>query len=224
MQMDKQGFVSFIKQSISGAFMSASAKEPQPETEKERWFRAVQESDIYALKHLLKLEFPINQVNERGRTALMIATYNRDEKTAAFLIEQGADVNNRDDRLNSPFLYAAAEGYLEILKLMGSKGDVKVVNRYGGIGIIPASERAHLETLEWLLKNTASDVNHVNNLGWTALLEAIILGDGTDKYVKTVQLLLRYGASPDIADRDGVTPIEHAEKLGYTKILKLLEA
>ena len=44
--------------------------------------------------------------------------------------------------------------------------------------MIPASERGHVEVVRYLLEETDVDVDHVNNLGWTALLEAVILGDG----------------------------------------------
>lgn len=217
-----QGIVALLRQSLSEAFGSTYSKVASKENDKSKWFKAVKNSDRSFLKKALKSKFDINAQNRQGQTALMVATYNRDVKVAALLISEGADVNLRDHQLNSPFLYAGAEGYLEILQLIGHRGDVKIVNRYGGIGIIPASERAHYDTLKWLLENTTSDVNHVNRLGWTALLEAIILGDGTDKYVRVVQLLLKHGASQEVADRDGVTASEHAEKLGYTKILNLL--
>lgn len=222
--MNKHSMASIIRNSLGGAFGGGFAKEEKEESASSKWFKAVEKSDRSALKKLMKADFNINCKNAKGQTALLIATYNNDVKLAGFLIEAGANVNAQDETLNSPFLYAAAEGYLPILQLIGDRGNVKAMNRFGGIGIIPASERANLETLTWLLENTASDVNHTNHMGWSALIEAIILGDGTEKYVKTVQLLLKHGASPYLADRDGVTPIEHAEKLGYTKILKLLKA
>lgn len=216
--MEKQNLKSILWNSLVGRSKLIKKDEAT------RWFKAVEKGDKYSMKKLLKNGFNVNKKNNKGQTALMLATYNNDIKLVEFLMLYEADVNAQDATLNSPFLYAAAEGYLDILKIIGPQGDVKRINRFGGIGIIPASERAHVETLEWLLENTASDVNHVNHMGWTALLEAIILGDGTEKYVKTVRLLLKHGASPEIADRDGVTPFEHAEKLGYIKILKLLES
>lgn len=221
--MTKQDFMEMLKMSLGGSSSNSSEKDKKKITAEIKWFEAVRAGDRNSLKKAIKSGFNIDYKNAKGQTALMVATYNNDVKISKFLIENGADVNIQDDRLNNPFLYAGAEGYLDILKLIGTKGDVKRLNRYGGIGIIPASERAHLETLQWLLEHTDSDVNHVNNLGWTALLEAIILGDGTEKYVKTVDLLIAHGASPHIADRDGVTAIEHAEKLGYKKILKKLK-
>ena len=71
--------------------------------------------------------------------------------------------------------------------------------------------------------NTAIDVDHVNNLGWTALLEAVILGDGGPVYQEIVKLLLSAGANANIADRDGVIPLAHAKSRGFTEISRLIE-
>ena len=38
-----------------------------------------------------------------------------------------------------------------------------------------------------------------------------------------VRLLLERGARREIADRDGVTPLEHARRRGYTAMVRLLE-
>ena len=69
---------------------------------------------------------------------------------------------------------------------------------------------------------TGIDVNHVNDLGWTALLEAVILGDGGARHQEIVRILLAAGADPAIADSDGVTPLQHAEQRGYHEIAALL--
>ncbi|MFB9220335.1 ankyrin repeat domain-containing protein [Kurthia sibirica] len=216
----RRGIITKLTKTFGDAFGSKSSKKKL--TVSEQWFKHIIKGDKAALKKQLKNGFHINTKNERGRSALMIATYNRDEQMVAYLIAEKADVNCQDDRMNSPFLYAAAEGYLEMVKLMSPTADVKRVNRYGGIGIIPASEKAYYDTVKWLLEETKSDVNHVNNLGWTALLEAVILGDGSEKYERVIRLLLLHGASKDIADRDGMTAIEHAEKLGYERIVNVL--
>lgn len=186
-------------------------------------FEAVEKQNVNAVKKALKSEQSINTQDSKGRTALMLATYNNDVKSAKVLIEAGADVNIQDDMQNSPFLYAGAEGYLDIVKLTTKAGaDPKLTNRYGGIALIPASEHGYVDVVKFLLTETNSDVNHINNLGWTALLEAIILGDGGKKQQETVRVLLEYGANPNLADRDGVTPLEHAEKLGFKEIENLL--
>ena len=75
-----------------------------------------------------------------------------------------------------------------------------------------------------LLLATAIDKDHVNNLGWTALLEAVILGDGGAAHTEIVRLLTEAGANVNIADRDGVTPLAHARKSGYSGMVRILTA
>jgi ankyrin repeat protein len=69
---------------------------------------------------------------------------------------------------------------------------------------------------------TGIDLDHVNDLGWTALLEAVILGDGGPAHQEIVRILLDAGADPSIADGDGVTPLEHAESSGQREVAQIL--
>nr|WP_295904474.1 ankyrin repeat domain-containing protein [uncultured Bdellovibrio sp.] len=101
--------------------------------------------------------------------------------------------------------------------------DLKSTNRYGGTALIPAAEKGHLETVKILLK-TKVDANHINRLGWTALLEAIILSDGGETHQKIIQELVKAGVDVNIADKEGVTPLQHAQKRNYTKIVEILKA
>ena len=59
---------------------------------------------------------------------------------------------------------------------------------------------------------------------WTALLEAIILSEGGPAHQQIVAMLLEAGADPDLADRDGVTPLAHAEARGFDAIAVLIRA
>lgn len=103
--------------------------------------------------------------------------------------------------------------------LLPAEPDLTLRNRYGGISIIPASERGHVEYVRRVLE-TGIDVN---DLGWTALLEAVILGDGGPRHQEIVRLLLDGGADKAIADRDGVTALAHARAKSYAEIVALLE-
>src|SRR5690606_33555304 len=122
------------------------------------------------------------------------------------------------------FLYAGAEGRNEILRAILASGRAKLddTNRYGGTALIPAAHHGHPETVRILLA-TGMDVDHVNNLGWTALLEAVILGDGGLIYLEIVSLLVDAGAK-SLPDRDGMTPLQHAERRGFAKIAERIRA
>jgi ankyrin repeat protein len=152
----------------------------------------------------------------RGRTALLVATRADRIETARLLIAAGADVNAKDAIHDSPFLYAGAEGRNEILRLLLATGrvDLASTNRYGGTALIPAAHHGHVETVRILL-GTAINIDHVNNLGWTALLETVILGDGGATHTEILRLLIEAGADVTIADRDGVTALAHARNRGF---------
>jgi ankyrin repeat protein len=101
--------------------------------------------------------------------------------------------------------------------------DLRSTNRYGGTALIPAAHHGHAETVAILLR-TGIDKDHVNKLGWTALLEAVILGDGGPTYTQIVAMLVKAGANPNIADRGGITPLGHARARNLTAVAKILEA
>ncbi|MFS0882636.1 ankyrin repeat domain-containing protein [Metabacillus niabensis] len=185
--------------------------------------QAAEDGEADSIHKLLEKGANINAQDSQGRTATMIATYNNDTKTAKVLIDAGADVNIQDDMKNNPFLYAGAEGYIEILKLTIEAGaDPTITNRYGGTALIPASEHGYVDVIKELLTRTKIDVNHVNNLGWTALLEAIILNDGGKRQQEAVQLLIEHGADVNIPDNDKVTPLQHAREKGFKEIESML--
>src|SRR5262245_25348409 len=184
--------------------------------------RAAAAGDTAAVKRLLAQGAGARARDERGRTALLVATQGNHVDAARLLIAAGADVNAQDDIRDSPFLLAGARGYVEILRLTLAAGaDLGSTNRYGGTALIPACHYGHVETVRELLK-TRIDVDHVNNLGWTALLEAVILGDGGAAHTEIVGLLVTAGANVNIADRQGVTPLQHAQSRNYRAISGIL--
>lgn len=189
----------------------------------EQLLEAAEHGETNKTSKLIKEGANINILDAKGRTPTMIATYNKDVETVKVLINAGADVNIRDDMKNNPFLYAGAEGYLDILKLTIEAGaDPTITNRYGGTALIPASEHGYVDVVKELLTHTDIDVNHVNNLGWTALLEAIILNNGDKEQQQTVQLLIDHGADVNIPDKNNVTPLQHAREKGFKEIVKIL--
>ena len=138
------------------------------------------------------------------------------------LIAKGAEVNAKDNTVQSAYLISTSEGYLELLDLTLKHGaDVDSKDSFNGTGLIRAADRGHADLAGRLVQADVK-INHINNLGWTALLEAVILGDGSQRYQQIVTILLDAGADPKIADRQGVTALQHAERRGQREVARIL--
>jgi hypothetical protein len=179
--------------------------------------------DAAAITAALEAGADIEARGEGGMTALVTATKANHIDAARALIEAGADVNAKDDIQDSAYLYAGARGHDEILRLTLDNGaDLTSTNRFGGTALIPASERGLLVTVQILLE-AGVDPNHVNDLRWTALHEAIVLGDGSAVYVDVVRALIDGGADVTIRDGDGTLPRELATSRGFDAIAAELD-
>ncbi len=160
-----------------------------------------------------------------GRTALLLAVEHGHAEIAGTLLARGASVNAQAANRDTPWLLAGAAGRTQILELMLSRApDLSIRNRFGGDALIPACERGHVDTVRLLTTRTKIDVNHVNDLGWTCLLEAAILGDGGPRHQEVARLVLAAGANPGLADREGVSPLAHARRRGHAEVAGIIEA
>ena len=185
---------------------------------------AVKNKQLDVVATELKNGTNVNAADQNHKSLLLIATQANDVAMARLLVAHGADVNQQDNLKDSPFLYAGAAGYLELVKLFLENGArFDVFNRYNGTALIPACERAHLEVVKLLANTKGFPIDHVNRLGWTGLMEAVVLGDGSQKYVAVVQVLVDAGCDIAIPDRDGVTALQHARARGYSHIVRVLE-
>ena len=183
---------------------------------------AAARGDADRLKQLIAAGAPLDPVDGSKQTPLLLAVQNNHLAAAVLLIEAGSNINAQAANMDSPWLLAGARGRTDMLRHMIPKGpDLSLRNRFGGNALIPACERAHVETVQLLL-TTRIDVNHVNNLGWTCLLEIVILGDGGPRHVEVTKLVLAAGADPNIADKDGVSPLTHARRKGQGEVARLI--
>jgi ankyrin repeat protein len=186
--------------------------------------RASDRGDLAEVTRLLEAGASVHARDERGRTPLIAAAYGNHLDVARALIAAGADVNVKDSSQQSAYLIPTADGDLEMLRLtLQSGADVHSTDSYNGTGLIRAADRGHVEIIRELLR-TPINVDHVNRLGWTALLEAIILGDGGPRHTEVVRLLVEAGANVNLADGNGVTPLTHARQRGFGAIIAILNS
>ncbi len=176
------------------------------------------------MNRLIAAKADLEQRDGHRQTPLLLAVAGNHVAVAKALLAAGASPNAQAANQDTPWLLAGASGRTEIIAAMlPLKPDLSLRNRYGGNALIPACERAHVETAKLLL-TSGIDVNHVNNLGWTCLLEIVILGDGGPRHREVAKLVLDAGADPNLADKDGVSPLQHARKRGQGEIAKLIAA
>ena len=183
---------------------------------------AARRGDLPTLKSLVAGGASIDPRDDDRQTPLLLAVQGNHTMAAAWLIGAGADINAQSQNQDTPWLLSGALGHADLLRLMIPRNpDLSVRNRFGGNALIPSCERAHTEAVKVLL-TTAIDVNHVNNLGWTCLLEIVVLGDGGPRHREVTRMVLAAGANPNIADREGVSPLAHARRKGQTEIARLI--
>ena len=190
-----------------------------------RLISAAEGGDTETVERLLNEGASVRFRDADGRTALVAAAYGNHLEAAEALVGAGADVNAKDGTEQSAYLISTSEvgDDPRLLGMMLANGaDVRSLDSYDGTGLIRAADRGHVRIVRRLLE-TETDVDHVNNLGWTALLEAVILGGGDERHTEVVRLLVEGGADPNIPDGEGVTPLGHARANGYGGMAEILE-
>ena len=188
---------------------------------------AAERGDLTAVRTLLDQGAPVDARDDRGATALVRAAYGNHVDVAAVLVQAGADVDLQDDSRQSAYLIATSEvgDDTRLLDLtLAAGGNVRSLDSFHGTGLIRAADRGFPRVVRRLLA-TDIRVDHVNELGWTALHEAVTLGDGSRRYVRVVRLLVDAGADVNKPSRrDGVRPLQHATSRGFDEVAAVLRA
>jgi ankyrin repeat protein len=187
-------------------------------------FAAASQGRASDVEDLLKAGADLEARDGNGRTPLLVAAYRRDAAVVKALLEQGANPNVLDNQSYDAVTIAAVGNDIPTLKVMlaGGGSARAITSPYGGTALIASAHAGHAEVVDVLLAARAP-VDHVNNLGWTALIEAIVLGDGSARYQKIVASLIAAGADLNLADRNGVKPLALARQKGFAEIAALLE-
>lgn len=158
------------------------------------------------------------------RTPLHVAAYGRHHDAMRALVASGANPNALESDRYDIVTIAAVANDVPTLKLaleLGCK-PTNVTSRYDGTALIAAAHLGHAEVVRTLIR-AGAPLDHVNNLGWTALIESIVLGDGGARHTDTLRALVEAGANVNLADRNGQTPLALARGRGYSTMMKLLQ-
>lgn len=184
---------------------------------------AAHHGDIAALRKWLAGGADVNQRESRGRTPLHVATFARQRDVVRLLAEHRADLGLLDhDRYDAVTIAAVAddEDTLRVLLQVGASAGL-TTSRYDGTALIAAAHLGHAGVVRQLIA-AGAPLDHVNNLHWTAVIEAVVLGDGGSRHQATLKALLDAGASTAQADRQGRTPLQLAQARGYAQMVQML--
>jgi ankyrin repeat protein len=222
---------------ISAAFMSllpavlappCAAQVPPTAEEVARYtglHAAAASGDVGQIDKLLAGGANPNAKDSHGRTPLHVAAHFSRLDAARALVKGRADPRALDSQRYDAITIAAVKDDVPMLKLaIELGGDPKAITSpYDGTALIAAAHLGHDEVVRTLIA-AGSPLDHVNNLGWTAVIESIVLGDGGRRHQACLKALLDAKANPNIADRSGRTPLALAKGRDFKEMAALLEA
>lgn len=217
-----------VAAALSLAAVPASAQVAPTATEAEAYtglFRAAQRGDLPALRQALAQGAPVNARDMHGRTPLHVAAFARQPEAIRALAAAGADLGAMDaDRYDAVTIAAVADDLptLSLLLDLGASARL-VTSRYDGTALIAAAHLGHDTVVQRLIR-AGAPLDHVNNLHWTAAIEAVVLGDGGPRHQRTLAALIDAGADLRLGDRQGRTPLDLARARGYTAMVRLIES
>ncbi len=184
--------------------------------------KAAHEGDVDEVLALINDGASLEAIDGSGRTPVIVAAFASNDEVVNALSNAGANMNALEHRAYDVVTIAAVANDLELLELALENGASaeNITSPYDGTALIAAAHLGHHQVVDLLGQHDAP-LDHINNLGWTALIEAVVLGDGGPDHTQTVKILLDAGADQNIGDSQGVTPLEHARANGYEKMIKL---
>lgn len=206
----------------SGAFAQI-APSPEDVAGYRDYHLAAHGNDARTVRALADSGVALETRDRHGRTAVHVAAFASADDALRALAEAGADMNTLEHGLYDAVTIAAVADDPELMSLaiaLGNRPD-QVTSIYDGTALIAAAHLGHAEVVRRLIA-AGAPLDHVNNLGWTALIEAVVLGDGGSAHQQTVRALVGAGANRGIPDRSGMTPLQHAEQRGYREIEVML--
>jgi uncharacterized protein len=186
---------------------------------------AAAKGDVHAIGALLARGADVAARDSHGRTPLHVAAHMSQDAAVRALVKGGADPRALESRRYDIVTIAAVKDDVPMLKLaLELGGDPKAITSpYDGTALIAAAHLGHDEVVRVLIA-AGAPLDHVNNLGWTALIESIVLGDGGRRHVACLKALLDAGANPNLPDRQGRTPLALARARGFAQMILALVA
>lgn len=166
------------------------------------------------------LASPAQQTDE---VALLKAASEGHVEDVRTLLEQGLNVNARNDDGWTPLLFAALGGHTEVVGLLLERGaDVNASNNEGWTSMIAAALGGHTDVVGLLLEHGADPhAKSVRTPDGDSALTALIVA-ARYGYAEVVNALLDGGADVNATSQNGVSALEAAISGGHAEVVTLL--
>lgn len=167
-----------------------------------------------------QLESPENTPPDE---ALLAALDQDDADAAAAAIRAGANLEIADEHGRSPLLVALQDDRGATLRLLLALGANPATRGPEGItGLMAAADEGDAEVVELLLSFQQPAPDAQDDQGRTALMHAVLGGDGGDRYQRVARELLKAGADPAMRDTQGRTAADLASEAGHDTLVEIL--
>jgi uncharacterized protein len=185
---------------------------------------AAHTGDASAIRQLVAEGADLDARDAHGRTAAHVAAFASHDDALRTLAEAGADMNALEGDAYDVVTIGAVADDADLMSLAIELGNDPslVTSPYEGTALIAAAHLGHVEVVRRLVA-AGAPLDHVNNLNWTAVMESVVLGDGGSDHLAVLDILLSAGADRTLADRDGLTPLDHARRRGFDEMAARLE-
>ncbi|KAM3932561.1 kinase D-interacting substrate of 220 kDa isoform 3-T3 [Leptodactylus fuscus] len=178
----------------------------------------VEEGNIAALKTLLEKCKDVDERNENGQTALMLAAEQGNLEIVQELLQKRANCNLEDVDNWTALISASKEGHVEIVReLVDCNANLEHRDMGGWTALMWASYKGCTEVVDLLLSKGANP--NITGLQYSVYPIIWAAGRGHSDIVK---LLLQYGAKVNCSDKYGTTPLIWGARKGHLECVKSL--
>ncbi|MDB6026392.1 MAG: hypothetical protein JWM68_2615 [Verrucomicrobiales bacterium] len=189
------------------------------------YFAILRSGNADKLRDALDHGASVNARDEKGDTALMLASVYGGADCVRLLVERGAAVNDTNV-FGATALMRASTDYEKLRLLVKAGAEVNARSAFGNTALLLASRPANADRAIELLLNHGANVHATNNWGASPLMAAVASGNE-----KSVRALLKHGAKANAQTQfsnegfifgGGRNPLMWAAFRGDTGMIKAL--
>ncbi len=166
---------------------------------------------------LIQAGADVDKTDNKGATAMMMASRNDHAAIVEALLQAGADIDKAVNNGDTALIEASDRGHAAIVETLIQAGaDIDKAEINGATALVMAILNGHAAIVETLLQ-AGADINKAVNNGDTALIAA-----SEEGHAAIVEALLQVGADIDKAANNGDTALIGASREGHAAIVEAL--